>query len=110
MVAGQMHDAKVDLWCLGVLCYELLVGKPPFEAKSHKKTYSRIRNMDLKIPPSVSEGARNLISQLLLLNPALRMSLKEVMVHPWVKANSQRQLPPQYFKALSSHINSGLPD
>eukprot|EP00062_Callorhinchus_milii_P017947 gi/632970884/ref/XP_007901894.1/ PREDICTED: aurora kinase B-B-like isoform X2 [Callorhinchus milii] len=90
MVAGQMHDAKVDLWCLGVLCYELL--------------------MDLKIPPSVSEGARNLISQLLLLNPALRMSLKEVMVHPWVKANSQRQLPPQYFKALSSHINSGLPD
>ncbi|KAK3726845.1 hypothetical protein QZH41_016724 [Actinostola sp. cb2023] len=35
MVEGKMHDEKVDLWSLGILCYEFLVGKPPFEADGH---------------------------------------------------------------------------
>ena len=42
MVEGRTHDEKVDLWCLGVLCYELLVGHPPFESTSHAETYRRI--------------------------------------------------------------------
>ena len=35
MVEGQHHDEKVDLWALGILCFELLVGHPPFESESH---------------------------------------------------------------------------
>lgn len=42
MIEGKTHDEKVDLWSLGVLCYEFLVGKPPFEAKNHEETYRRI--------------------------------------------------------------------
>lgn len=42
MIEGRTHDEKVDLWSLGVLCYEFLVGKPPFEAKTHDETYRRI--------------------------------------------------------------------
>lgn len=42
MIEGKTHDEKVDLWSLGVLCYEFLVGKPPFETKSHEETYRRI--------------------------------------------------------------------
>jgi serine/threonine protein kinase len=36
MIEGQTHDEKVDLWSLGVLTFEFLVGKPPFEASASK--------------------------------------------------------------------------
>jgi serine/threonine protein kinase len=42
MVQGQPHDEKAVLWSLGVLYYECLVGKPPFEATAYEETYHRI--------------------------------------------------------------------
>jgi serine/threonine protein kinase len=39
MIVGKGHDNRVDIWCLGILCYELIVGRPPFEAEDNKKTY-----------------------------------------------------------------------
>lgn len=42
MIEGRTHDEKVDLWSLGVLCYEFLVGKPPFEAETYQETYRSI--------------------------------------------------------------------
>lgn len=57
----KKYDEKVDLWCLGVLCYEFLVGKPPFEANSVTATHVLIRNIALVFPPYVSTGARDFI-------------------------------------------------
>lgn len=94
MIEGHTHNEKVDLWCIGVLCYELLVGNPPFESASHNETYRRIVKVDLKFPPSVPVGAQDLISKLLKHNPSDRLSLAQVLAHPWVKANSRRVLPP----------------
>ncbi|PKK17627.1 aurora kinase C, partial [Columba livia] len=96
MVEGREHDEKVDLWCLGVLCYELLVGHPPFESPSHNETYHRITKVDLHFPPPVPEGARDLISRLLRRSPAQRLPLRDVLQHPWVRAHSRRVLPPAY--------------
>ncbi|XP_060635923.2 aurora kinase B [Anolis sagrei] len=96
MVEGRPHDEKVDHWCIGILCYELLVGRPPFESSSNMETYSRIIKVDLKFPSFVTEGPRDLISKLLRHNPSERLSLKGVMEHPWVKANSKRVLPPVF--------------
>nr|XP_019572483.1 PREDICTED: aurora kinase C isoform X4 [Rhinolophus sinicus] len=42
MIEGRTYNEKVDLWCIGVLCYELLVGNPPFESTSYSETYRRI--------------------------------------------------------------------
>eukprot|EP00960_Hanusia_phi_P060709 764588-Hanusia_phi.AAC.5 len=58
MVEGQAHDKAVDIWSLGVLCYELLVGSPPFESQGHSETYKRIAKVDLKFPSSVSKRRR----------------------------------------------------
>lgn len=42
MIERRTYNETVDLWCIGVLCYELLVGNPPFESHSHNETYRRI--------------------------------------------------------------------
>ncbi|XP_067412564.1 aurora kinase C-like isoform X3 [Emydura macquarii macquarii] len=101
MIEGKTHDEKVDLWCIGVLCYELLVGHPPFESATHTETYRRITKVDLQFPPFMSEGARDLIARLLRHNPAERLPLPAVLEHPWVKANSRRVLPPVFTPAPS---------
>ena len=89
MIEGRMHDEKVDLWSLGVLCYEFLVGKPPFEADKYQETYRRISRVEFTFPDCVPEGARDLISRLLKHNPSQRPTLKEVLEHPWITANSK---------------------
>ncbi|XP_077326728.1 aurora kinase B [Lithobates pipiens] len=96
MVEGRTHDEKVDLWCAGVLCYELLVGSPPFESPTHTETHRRIIKVDLRFPSFLSEGSKDLIGKLLKYNPLHRLPLKGVMEHPWVRANSRRIMPPSF--------------
>ncbi|CAB1322743.1 unnamed protein product, partial [Coregonus sp. 'balchen'] len=96
MIEGKIHDEKVDLWSIGVLCYECLVGNPPFETASHSDTYKRITKVDLQFPKVVSDGARDLISKLLRHSPSMRLPLQGVINHPWVKSNSRRVLPPAF--------------
>ncbi|XP_010864218.2 aurora kinase B [Esox lucius] len=96
MIEGKTHDEKVDLWCIGVLCYECLVGNPPFETASHTDTYKRITKVDLQFPKVVSSGAQDLISKLLRHSPTMRLPLQSVISHPWVKTNSRRVLPPVF--------------
>jgi aurora kinase len=82
MVEGRDHDAAVDVWSLGVLCYEFLFGKPPFEAEGHNETYKRISRVDLAFPNTgVSAEARDLISRLLQKDPKKRIPLDQVLTH-----------------------------
>ncbi|XP_071461018.1 aurora kinase C-like [Marmota flaviventris] len=99
IVEGRTYDEKVDLWCVGVLCYELLVGRPPFESPSQSETQRRILKVDVTFPPSMPEGAQDLVSKLLRYQPSERLPLAQVLEHPWVKAHSRRVLPPGFQKA-----------
>jgi len=89
MIEGKEHDEKVDLWSLGVLCYEFLVGEPPFEAEGHKETYRRIAKVDLQFPPGVTLGAQKFISKLLQHDAEDRMSLADALSDPWLVAHAQ---------------------
>ncbi|XP_072256801.1 aurora kinase B-A-like [Pyxicephalus adspersus] len=102
MIEGKIHDEKVDLWCTGVLCYELLVGSPPFETPSHAETHRRIVKVDLRFPSYLSDGSKDLISKLLKYIPAQRLPLKSVIEHPWVRANSRRIMPPCFESSLAN--------
>ena len=84
MVEGRDHDEQVDVWSLGVLLYEFLVGSPPFEAEGHSATYRRISRVDLRFPRGIPEDAQDLIRRLLVKDPRKRMSLSSIPTHPWV--------------------------
>lgn len=84
MVEGREHDEKVDIWSLGVLLYEFLVGSPPFEAEGHTATYRKISRVELNFPPGVNKDAQHLISSLLRKDPNKRLSLESIPTHPWV--------------------------
>jgi hypothetical protein len=94
MVEGHAHDKSVDIWSLGVLCYEFIVGKPPFESQGHSVTYRRIASVDLSFPPHVSKDAKNLILQLLVKDPSQRLSLHKVLEHPWIVQGLAAHKPP----------------
>ncbi|XP_029908500.1 aurora kinase A [Myripristis murdjan] len=93
MIEGRTHDEKVDLWSLGVLCYEFLVGHPPFETKSHEETYRKISRVEFSYPAqaNVSAGAKDLIGRLLKHNPMHRLPIQGVLTHPWVVENSTKK-------------------
>jgi serine/threonine protein kinase len=92
MIEGKEHDTGVDLWCLGILCYEFLVGQPPFMAEQNNETFRRIRNVELVFPEHVSLEARDLISKLLVKESTGRLGLAQVLEHKWIaKYDKARQ-------------------
>ncbi|CBQ67881.1 probable IPL1-ser/thr protein kinase [Sporisorium reilianum SRZ2] len=86
MVNGEQHDKAVDLWALGVLCFEFLEGVPPFEELENAPagTYRRINNIDFKIPRHFSPEAADLVRALLKKKPDDRLPLTKVLRHPWI--------------------------
>jgi len=87
MVEGQEHDEQVDVWALGVLLYEFLVGVPPFETESHSATYRRIQRVDIRWPNGMPEDAKDLIAKLLKKDPRQRLPLECIPRHPFVLRN-----------------------
>jgi aurora kinase B len=90
MVDGNSYDDSVDQWCLGILCYEFLVGNPPFEAEDTESTYAKIRRLDIVYPKHMTVGAKDLISKLLRKSHTARITLIDVMKHPWIQENMKR--------------------
>lgn len=90
MVDGKQYNDSVDQWCLGILCYEFLVGHPPFESENSEQTYERIRKLDIAFPKHVTSGAKNLISNLLRKDSGKRIKLIDVMQHPWIKSSMKK--------------------
>lgn len=89
MVKNLKHDYTVDLWSTGVLCYELITGKPPFEAKTYEETYYNITHAKYDFMPYMSYLACDLIRKLLVLEPSRRLPLKDVLKHDWIVSNTK---------------------
>ena len=85
------HSYEVDIWALGVIIYTLIIGKPPFEAKDVKTIYKRIKMNAWAFPENakISEAAKDLISQILVLDPLKRPSLDQILTHDFFKLGTR---------------------
>ncbi|PSN69290.1 kinase-like protein [Corynespora cassiicola Philippines] len=79
----NFYSEKVDLWSLGVLTYEFLVGEAPFE-DTQVMTQRKIARGEYTVPNFVSPEAKDLIKKLLVLDPEKRIALEDVERHPWI--------------------------
>jgi hypothetical protein len=87
MIGQAGHDESLDLWNLGVLMFELLTGKPPFEGGNQQELFANIKRVKINFPRDFSKLAKDLVIRLLKANPKQRISLEEMKNHPWFKAN-----------------------
>ncbi|XP_014206106.1 aurora kinase B-like [Copidosoma floridanum] len=87
MINGQEYDFSVDHWSLGIMCYEFLVGDPPFFSQRTSATFVKINKVDITWPPLITAGAKDLISNLLQINSTKRMPLQNVKTHFWIQEN-----------------------
>lgn len=92
ILGGNEYGAPVDMWSCGVILYILLCGVPPFYAEVTKELYEQIQNADYEFPDdlfeSVSEDAKEVIRQLLTLEPNKRMTAQQLLSCPWVNGGA----------------------
>ncbi|XP_041124209.1 calcium/calmodulin-dependent protein kinase type II delta chain isoform X10 [Polyodon spathula] len=82
------YGKPVDIWACGVVLYILLVGYPPFWDEDQHKLYQQIKAGAYDFPSpewdTVTPEAKNLINQMLTINPAKRITADQALKHPWV--------------------------
>ena len=81
---NDYYDKTVDIWSIGVLTYEFLVGRPPFESNSAKETYARISALDYIFPRNISQDACDFIRMCLQTKSGKRAPLKDLERHRWL--------------------------
>uniref|UniRef100_A0A3Q2ZCE8 MAP kinase-activated protein kinase 5 n=1 Tax=Kryptolebias marmoratus TaxID=37003 RepID=A0A3Q2ZCE8_KRYMA len=87
------YNKSCDLWSLGVIIYIMLCGYPPFYSKHHSRTIpkdmrKKIMTGSFDFPEDewsqISEMAKDIVRKLLKVKPEERLTIEEVLVHPWL--------------------------
>ncbi len=85
MIQNTGHDEHVDIWCLGVLLFELLTGTPPFIGQNRVLLMKNIINVNIEWPTPprlpIDPEAKDLISKILRKKPTERISLENMVKH-----------------------------
>ena len=88
---GQ-YDKEIDLWCMGVVLYSLIVGELPFHEETFEKTNKRVssKEPDYSIWDKNFAGAKPLVKGLLTKNPKKRINVQELFSHKWLKGIDEK--------------------
>ncbi|KAJ3627607.1 hypothetical protein MTP99_014971 [Tenebrio molitor] len=85
VLSRTSHGLEADVWGLGCLLYNLLVGSPPFDTHGVKNTLNRIVSASYHLPSHLSVEAKDLINSLLQKNPKDRIKLDQILDHPFIR-------------------------
>ena len=83
IINNRGHDERVDIWCIGVLMFELMTGFAPFQGDDVKTVKYNISRLKIRWPREMDRDAADLISRILKYNPEERISLEQMLLHPF---------------------------
>jgi len=83
---------EVDVWSCGVILYALLCGSLPFDDENIPNLFKKIKGGVYTLPSHLSEGSRDLIPRMLVVDPLKRITIPEIRQHPWFLANLPQYL------------------
>jgi len=93
ILRGDPYSGEVDIWSMGVICYVLLAGYPPFYDEDTRKLYKKIRNGNYQFHDehwkTISGDAKDLIRKMLTVNQQERWTAKQLLRHPWITSGSE---------------------
>ena len=106
IISGNPYDAKSDIWSLGVLLYEMMTFKMPFNANNFSMLVAKIQRGNYIPPPSIyTKDLRELVSKCLTLEPERRPSIQEIIRMPIIQNRIKSFLDEvQYNKEFSKTI------
>tara|TARA_B110000881_G_scaffold9974_1_gene7547 strand:- start:1549 stop:2619 length:1071 start_codon:yes stop_codon:yes gene_type:complete len=87
ILAASPYSTTSDLWSIGIVLFEMITGKPPYQANNIedlKHNIQCISQFDLIDNLEVSQSFKQLLYQLLDINQSSRMSWEEFFNHPWI--------------------------
>ena len=85
MINQKGHDGRVDIWSIGVLLFELVTGRVPFQGTDISTLKYNIRNMRIAWPPDINYEAKDLIGKILKYNTEELLNIKEILGHSFIK-------------------------
>ncbi|KAK9830087.1 hypothetical protein WJX72_009710 [[Myrmecia] bisecta] len=94
MCEGKAYHGRVaDLWALGICLYMFVFGVVPFKADTILRLYEEVKTAPLRFPgePAASKPLRDLLRRMLEKDAGKRLSMAQIMAHPWV--SHQGSLP-----------------
>ena len=81
------YDQKADIWSIGTVCYELLIGKAVFDAESIYDLVQKVENGIFSVPKSLSKEVISFINAMLIYMPKIRLSAEELRKHQFLTKN-----------------------
>lgn len=98
VISAHDYSQQCDIWSIGVIMYLLLCGEPPFVASSEEKLFELIRKGELRFEAavwdSVSDAAKSVLKQLMKVDPAHRITAKELLDNEWLTGNAPSSARP----------------
>lgn len=86
----QYNGVYSDIWSLGVILYEMVTGKHPWDVKNITKMVKQITNAQFTVPSTVTPACDDLIKKILRVKPNDRLTTEGILNHPWMKLASSK--------------------
>lgn len=93
VLSGKLYAGpEVDVWSCGVILYALLCGSLPFDDESIPNLFKKIKGGIYSLPGHISDGVRDLIPRMLVVDPCKRITIAEIRQHRWFRVNLPRYI------------------